>query len=63
MKKNLNKTSQETSHIPDGYRAFLEDLKLRIRSSQAKAIIKVNEELIKLYWEIGSSVISRPISQ
>lgn len=45
--------------IPKDYRAFLEDLKARIRSSQLKAAISVNQELIKLYWEIGSSLYQR----
>lgn len=51
----------DSSHniIPDGYKALLEDLKHRIRSSQIKAIIKVNEELIKLYWEIGREISER----
>lgn len=31
----------------------------QIHSSQAKAIIKVNEELIKLYWEIGREIVER----
>jgi predicted nuclease of restriction endonuclease-like (RecB) superfamily len=38
------------------YVNFLKDLKFRIKSSQLKASVKVNKELIKLYWEIGSSL-------
>lgn len=56
MTKKSNTTNDLT---PEGYKSFLEDLKLRIRSSQIKAISKVNEELIKLYWEIGREIVER----
>lgn len=45
--------------LPEGYKKLLEDLKLRIRSSQIKAAVRVNEELIKLYWEIGREIVDR----
>ncbi len=40
------------------YKTWLQTLKTKIRSSQIKAALSVNAELIKLYWEIGT-VISR----
>ena len=61
-KKNaLDEASEVSSNdiIPQGYRILLEDLKARIRSSQIKAAVKVNEELIKLYWEIGREIAER----
>ena len=55
-----SKTSLDGSQlIPNGYKAFLEDLKARIHSSQIKAAIRVNEELIKLYWHIGKEIVER----
>lgn len=45
--------------IPDGYKVLLEEIKLRICSAQIKAAVKVNEELIKLYWEIGHKIAER----
>lgn len=45
--------------IPAGYKNLLEDLKTRIRTSQLKAAVRVNEELIKLYWHIGKTIIDR----
>jgi hypothetical protein len=52
MGNNLeNKTS--TKIELGGYEDFLKDLKIRIRSSQIKAALSVNRELIELYWEIG----------
>jgi predicted nuclease of restriction endonuclease-like (RecB) superfamily len=46
--------------IPDDdYRELLEELKGRIRSSQIKAAIAVNRELILLYWQIGRDILFR----
>jgi hypothetical protein len=44
--------TSDVSKVPQDYKAFLEDLKNRIRSTQLRAAVKVNEELIRLYWEI-----------
>jgi predicted nuclease of restriction endonuclease-like (RecB) superfamily len=43
----------------DSYRELLESLKGRIRSSQIKAAIAVNHEMIRLYWQIGKEILSR----
>jgi predicted nuclease of restriction endonuclease-like (RecB) superfamily len=45
--------------ISQDYKDFLIDLKTRIRSAQIKAAHVVNHELIKLYWEMGKSIIER----
>ena len=45
--------------IPTGYKKLLEELKTRIHASQIKAAVRVNEELIKLYWEIGRQIVER----
>jgi predicted nuclease of restriction endonuclease-like (RecB) superfamily len=45
--------------LPQGYDAFLRDLKDRIRSTQAKAAVAVNQELILLYWDIGQRILDR----
>lgn len=47
------------SKSPSGYRAFLDDLKTRIRSAQVKAALAVNRELIRLYWGIGADIVER----
>ena len=41
------------------YRAFLEDLKSRVRAAQIRASVAVNGELVLLYWRIGRDVLSR----
>lgn len=39
------------------YRDWIFDLKQRIQQSQLKAIVKVNIELLKLYWSIGEDIV------
>ena len=51
--------SQSISPLPDGYAEFLDDLKSRIRSTQIKAAVAVNTQLILLYWEIGCRILDR----
>ncbi len=41
------------------YANFLKDLKLRIRTSQLKAALSVNRELILLYLQIGKDILER----
>lgn len=38
------------------YGVFLKEIKDKILSSQVKAALAVNQELIALYWEIGSKI-------
>lgn len=41
------------------YEEFLEDIKGRIRSAQARAARAINAELIDVYWQIGSEIVRR----
>ena len=41
------------------YKQWLIDLKNRIRQSQIKAAVKVNTELLLLYWDLGKDIIAR----
>ena len=41
------------------YKTWLEELKKRIQSSQIKAAIKVNSELLELYWQLGEEIITK----
>lgn len=45
--------------ISKEYLAFLSEIKSRIISARIKAVRSVNNELIKLYWDIGRSIIDR----
>jgi predicted nuclease of restriction endonuclease-like (RecB) superfamily len=41
------------------YEEFLEDIKSRIRSAQARAARAINAELIGVYWQIGKEILRR----
>jgi len=41
------------------YKQWLTDLKSRIRQSQIKAAVKVNTELLRLYWDLGQDIVVR----
>jgi predicted nuclease of restriction endonuclease-like (RecB) superfamily len=44
---------------PEGYTAWLKDIKARIHTAQQKAILAANSEMIKLYWQIGYEILER----
>ncbi len=44
---------------PEGYDDFLRDLKQRIRAAQVGAVVAVNRELVRLYWQIGREILER----
>ena len=44
---------------PEGYGELLQTLKARIQTSQVKAVLAVNRELILLYWSIGRDILDR----
>ena len=41
------------------FKQWLINLKVRIRQSQLKAAIKVNDEMLRLYWELGRDIAVR----
>ena len=43
----------KTLTLSDDYKTLIFELKSRVQSAQIKAALKVNEELIQLYWDIG----------
>ncbi|MCC7429667.1 DUF1016 family protein [bacterium] len=45
--------------IKEEYKQWIVELKGKIRSSQAKASISVNTELILLYWELGKIIVAQ----
>jgi predicted nuclease of restriction endonuclease-like (RecB) superfamily len=50
---------KKTEISADKYAQFISSLKAKIRSSQIKAAVAVNRELIKLYWEIGEDIVEK----
>ncbi|TKK70219.1 DUF1016 domain-containing protein [Ilyomonas limi] len=47
-----------SSMNPD-YKQWLAHLKAQIRSAQIKAALKVNAELILLYWQLGNEIVQK----
>lgn len=54
---------QSQSIVPREYKTLLGEIKERILSSQVKAAIAVNRELVALYWEIGAAVYQKQQSE
>lgn len=52
-------SNQSPPSVPNTYDAFLSDLKTRIRTAQVKAALAVNQELITLYWQIGTEILAK----
>jgi predicted nuclease of restriction endonuclease-like (RecB) superfamily len=50
----MNKPTQ-----PPDYAELLKEIKDRIGQAQARAILKVNAELVRLYWDIGQLIDNR----
>ena len=44
---------------PEGYDAFLRDLKQRVQKARLQAALSVNRELVLLYWQIGRDILAR----
>ena len=55
-----NNRSQD---LPPQYAELLANLKVQIRSSQLKAALSVNQELILLYWRMGKQISERMSSE
>jgi len=45
--------------LPADYPALFADIKRRIRHAQTRAVLAVNAELLRLYWEIGALIDQR----
>ena len=58
-KRSLSKKVSTELSLPVGYYELLNDLKARIQGAQLKAALSVNQELIRLYWEIGKEIVDR----
>jgi predicted nuclease of restriction endonuclease-like (RecB) superfamily len=56
MARKRNVPSPTGLGLPGDYGAFLESLTVRIRRAQTRAMLGVNRELIRLYWDIGRRI-------
>jgi len=46
-------------NIEPSYKVFIHDIKSKIQMAQIKASIKVNEELLRLYWELAQMIVAK----
>jgi len=53
MESNLMITNDQR------YKSWITEIKHKIRSSQQKAFVKVNGEMLKLYWNLGEDIIKQ----
>ena len=44
-------------HIDSEYKQWIHELKNRYRSSQIKAAVKVNHEMLAYYWQLGRDIV------
>ncbi len=56
-KRENNKMNKRFSNTE--YKKWLQELKTKIKSTQIKAALSVNAELIQLYWEIGKMIVQK----
>jgi predicted nuclease of restriction endonuclease-like (RecB) superfamily len=55
---NVPPTSR-ADELPAAYPQFLAEIKARIGAARTRAVLAVNSELIRLYWEIGHEILER----
>lgn len=51
--------AQLNAHLPTGYSDLLASVKADISTSQVRAALAANRELIALYWRIGAAIVER----
>ena len=56
-------TTKSVPAIPDGYAGWLAELKSRIAHARQRAVLAVNQEQIRLYWQIGRDILERQSHQ
>lgn len=50
-------TDKSINILDKDYTQWLKALSSRYRSSQIKAAVKVNEEMLRFYWELGRDIV------
>lgn len=59
----MNENPMNLNEPPEGYGAWLADLKTRIHTARQRAMFEVNRELVTLYWQIGRDILDRQAAQ
>lgn len=45
--------------VTDEYKSWIKKIKQKIKNSQIKASVKVNYELLDLYWDLGEDIVKK----
>ena len=56
MKMNMGKS---INILDIDYIQWIKDLSSRYRRSQIKASVKVNQEMLQFYWELGKDIVEK----
>jgi predicted nuclease of restriction endonuclease-like (RecB) superfamily len=51
------------STLPPGYAALLKQIKERVRQERLGVVLAANAAMVRLYWDIGKSILDRQASQ
>ncbi|MFE3253583.1 YhcG family protein [Streptomyces sp. NPDC059209] len=49
----------QASELPTGFFELIDDLKSLVRGAHVRAQLKVNTEMIQMYWDIGRTILER----
>lgn len=58
MDEKVNKMDDENL-APHGYKNWVKLIILKIKQAQTQTVIKVNAEMLTLYWNIGNSILEK----
>lgn len=53
--------SKSISILDQDYILWIKDLSSRYRRSQIKAAVKVNQEMLQFYWDLGKDIVERDV--
>ena len=59
MEQKVCKMSKSISILDKDYIQWIRELSSRYRRSQIKAAVKVNEEMLHFYWELGRDIVEK----
>ncbi|MFB6658626.1 YhcG family protein [[Kitasatospora] papulosa] len=51
--------AQHRAELPPGFHDMLDDLKSIVRGAHVRAQLKVNTEMLQMYWQIGRAILER----
>jgi hypothetical protein len=53
--------SKSISILDQDYIQWIKELSSRYRRSQIKAAVKVNQEMLQFYWDLGKDIVEKKV--